>query len=98
MNLTEGNLLEPLSWDSAGECENFVKNHRCWCGASLITTYFLHKFYAECPEHNKMFEHSVIHRSQAAKIVNDERSGMYELNKDKPPEHTEEENLRALGF
>jgi hypothetical protein len=96
----DGNLLEPLTWDHPAEAGNFIKNHRCWCGAALVLDELYGKYNALCNKHGPVHEHDAIHREAARKMKDNRLSGEYELRKDDPPTRTPEEIIKEItgGF
>lgn len=76
-----GNLLEPLLFDDWGAAGKFIRDQRCaFCLGCLVPQFAPdHKYTVECPEHGAIYGHNHIHRADAERVVDGQRTGAFEI-------------------
>ena len=97
MNLLEGNLLDPLTFDQ-GEIGLFIMRHVCGlCGSMLAATFAPgNRYYAHCTIHGNLIESQIVSKHQQEQAVESRYIGRRELRQ--PSGKTPEEIIKELGF
>ena len=91
------NLLAPLTFDYP-EGKKFIARRVCaYCGADLVLKSAPEgMYYAACPTHDLIYDHTHISRSIAQAVENNTRAGMIEL---RPKSNlSTQEIIKKLGF
>lgn len=91
------NLLDPLVF-SHSDGEKFIARRVCaFCGNDLILRLApAGMYYAACPTHDLIYDHTHISRSIAQAVENNTRAGMIELRQ--KSNLSTDEIIRKLGF